>query len=102
MRSARASPKSRIFTRPLEVPMNDALRMSRREALGHRDADLHGPAPRQTLARHSLANRLAFQQLGDREANALILAKIVDREDVRVRERGHRLGLPLEPRQRLG
>ncbi len=48
------------------------------------------------------AQRLAFQKLHDGVGDAVLVAEVVDREDVRMRERRDRLRLSLEPRERLG
>ena len=48
------------------------------------------------------AQRLAFQQLRDRIGGPVLGSEVVDREDVRMRQRRDRLRLALEPRQRVG
>ena len=92
--SERARPKSRIFTRPADVRKTLSGFRSRctipfacaaeREPIGHRNTDLDGLSPGQTLSREPLAQRLAVEQLGDGEADSPCLADVVDRENVRV------------------
>ena len=82
----------------------------RRQVLGRNgvDSGQHlAAAPRQTgadvgegfVADDPTAQGLALQELGDRVDDPVGVAEVVDGEDVGVGERGHRLGLALEPRQ---
>ena len=48
------------------------------------------------------AQRLALEQLRDGVGDAVVRAEVVDREDVRMGQRGDRLGLALEARERVG
>ena len=59
-------------------------------------------APGQPLAVEALPQRLPLQQLHHGEADPAVLPEVVDGEDVRVRQRGDRLGLALEARRGLG
>ena len=51
-------------------------------------------------AAEARAQRLAFQQLGDRVMNAVLRAEIEDGQDVRMRQRGHRARLAIETVER--
>ena len=107
----RASPKSRILTRPSEVrktfsgfrsrwtipaacaaarPSAIAAPMSTRLALG------------QPLVGQALTQRLARQELGHGVRGAVDLAKVEERKNIGVRQRRDGAGLALEPRDRVG
>ena len=81
--------------------MNDALLVGCRERLRHLARVLDGPARRQRATRQAVTQRIAVQQFGDSEGDAVLRADVVNPDDVRVRERGQRLRLPLEPREPL-
>ena len=86
----------------LEVAVDDALAVRGGEA----PRDLERPVDR-LLLRHGravelAAQRLALEQLGHGVGDAVVRAEVVDREDVRMRERGDGLGLALEARERVG
>ena len=49
-----------------------------------------------------VAQRLAVEQLGDRVTDAVVVAEVVNRQDVGVRNRGHRTRLALEARDAIG
>ena len=49
-----------------------------------------------------VAKRLALEQLRDRVGHAILIPHIVNRQNVRVRQRRHRPGLALEARERVG
>ena len=82
--------------------MDDALVVRGGQAVGDlrrrsRTALRSGSAP----AGEPLAQRLALEQLHDRVGGRRpSLAEVVDREDVRVRQRGDRLRLALEAGER--
>ena len=106
-----ASPKSRIFTWPsfddekvlgLQVPVDDPLLMRRRKALGHLQRVIHGLLLRDRTGVELPAQRLAFQKLHDGIGRSLVRPEVVDRENIRMRQRRDRQGLALEPRQRVG
>jgi hypothetical protein len=87
----------------LQVPVDDPALVRRGEAL----RDLQAVVDRLPLRKLSTAvepslQRLSFEQLRDRVGNAVVPAEVVDREDVRVRERGDRQRLALEARQGVG
>jgi hypothetical protein len=77
--------------------VHDALAVRRGEAASH----LQPPVDRLLLRDRSTvdlaAQRLALQQLGHGIGDTVGLAEVMDGEDVRVRERGDRLRLGLEP-----
>lgn len=64
--------------------MNDPLRMGRGEAIGDRDADGDGLAPRQPGAAETTAKRRAFEQLRDGVSDAVVPPEVVDGQDVGV------------------
>jgi hypothetical protein len=80
--------------------MDDPLFVSGRQPFG----DLHGDLDRLTgghrPVREPRTQRLAFEQFHHRVRRVALAPEVVDGEDVRMRERRHRLGLPLEPRER--
>src|SRR5664280_1876297 len=85
----------------LQVPMDDSLLVCGGEALGDLEGAVQGLLLRDRSGVELAAHRLAFQQLHDGIGDARVRSKIVNREDVRMRECRDRLGLPLEPRQRV-
>jgi len=84
----------------LDIAMDDPALVSRGESLG----DLSAVFQRATRGDRALhqhrPQRVARDQFHDGEAKAAVLADIEDREDVRVRKRGHGTGLAFEPRER--
>src|SRR5262249_44383924 len=85
-----------------QVAVNDALRVRRREPLGDLVSNSGDPPRRQGARGQQTAEGLTFEQLRDRVGNPALAPEIVDREDVRLREAGDRLRLPLEPAERRG
>ena len=73
--------------------MDDAPVVRGREAI----CDLHGVfdslSSGQRTCAEPIAERFAFQQFRDYERRAVLLADVVNRQDVRVIERGGRLRL---------
>ena len=103
----RARPKSRILTSLAEVtkmlsgfrsrctiPFSCAAASPSAIA----DADLDRFAPGQALVQQPLPERLPLEQLHGGVEDAVLLAEIVNGEDVRVGHGGHRPGLALEAR----
>ncbi len=82
--------------------MDDAARVRGGEAVGDRGADLHRVAPRHRALLDPRAQRLALEQLHDGDRQAVDDRQLVNRQDARVRERGHRSRLGLEPAPHLG
>ena len=82
--------------------MDDAVRVRGRQTVGDERREFDGLLPRQPPACQPPPECLALQQLGDEVPHAVVRADVVNREDVRVRERGNRAGLALEPRERVG
>ncbi len=85
----------------LQIPVDDALLMGRGEALGDLERVVHGLLLRNRTGVELPAQRLAFQKLHDGVRDAVLVAEVVNREDVGMRERRDRLRLALEPRQRV-
>jgi hypothetical protein len=81
--------------------MHDAPGVRRGETPGDLLRPVHGLRLRDRPAVELPAQRLALEQLGDRVRDAVLRAEVVDREDVRVRQRGDRLSLALEARERV-
>jgi len=79
--------------------VNDSLRASGGEAFRDLARDPHDLARRGRPRVEQLPERLSFEELRDGVRDAVIVAEVVDREDVRVREPPDRLCLPLETSQ---
>ena len=106
-----ARPKSRILTCPSLVTKTFSGFRSRwmmpfscAAARPLRDLQrvVHGLLQGDRARVEPAAQRLALQQLHDGEGDAVVGAEVVDREDVRMRERRDGLRLALEPRERVG
>ena len=82
--------------------MDEALVVRRRQAARDLHADVDRLAHGQRAARQALAQRLAVEQFRDGVGQAVVRADVVDREDVRVRERGDGLRFALEAREPIG
>ena len=83
----------------LQVAVDDALLMCRRQASRHLNRVLDGLADGQRPARETLPQCLPIEHLGDDVGRRLVLADVEDREDVRMIERGGRAGFLLESLQ---
>ncbi len=103
-----ARPKSSTLARPscvtntfsgFEVAVDDSLLVRGRQALGDLRGELDRLAGRQGAVREPRAQRLALEQLHDGVGGGALAAEVVDREDVRMGERGDRLCLALEARE---
>jgi hypothetical protein len=86
----------------LQVAVDDAALVRRGEPGGDLRRDLHGLARRRRSAVQALAQRLAEEELHDRERLVALPADVVDGEDVGMREGGDRLRLALEAGERVG
>ena len=84
----------------LQVPVDDALLVRGGEAPGDLERVVHGLLLRNRAGVELAAQRLAFQKLHDGVGDAVLVAEVVDRQDVRMGERRDRLRLALEPGQR--
>ncbi len=89
--------------------MRDPAGVGAADRVGERDGHVEEPIERQTLLRDQLRERSSVDQFHRDEALVLRLLDAVDRDDVGVFERGHRLGFALEapalrgiPGRRLG
>ena len=80
----------------LQVPVDDARRVGGREPVGDRCAPLRDALAGDRAPPQPRAQRLALEQLGDHEGDALRLADVVEREHGGMVERRHRAGLALE------
>ena len=76
--------------------------MSDGQSLRDRSADLDGLPPRQRPLGQPAAEGLAFQQFHDDIGNGVLRIIVVDSEDVRVGERGKRLGLAFKASESFG
>ena len=85
----------------LQVPVNDPLLVSGREALGDLEGVVQGLLLGDGPGVERSAQRLAFQKLHDGVGDAVLRSEVEDREDVRVGKGRDRQGLALEPRQGL-
>src|SRR5437773_1298617 len=81
--------------------MDDPSLVGGRETPRDLQREVHGLLLRNGTGIESGAEGLAFQKLHDGIGDTLVSSEVVDREDVWMRERRDRLGLPLEPSQRL-
>ena len=82
--------------------MDDALLVGRRQPARDLGADLDGLAHGQGAARHALAQRLAFEQLRHDVGRALVVTRVVDRQDVGMVELARGAGLLLEAAEPVG
>ena len=85
----------------LEVAMHDAAVVRGREAFRDLERVLDGLARRNRGRREPRPKRLPLEKLHDGVDGAAVLADVVDGEDVRVRERRHRLHFAVEPGDRV-
>ena len=86
----------------LQIPVDDPLLMGGREAPGDLERIVHGLLLRNRAGVELSAQRLAFQKLHDGVGDPVLVAEVVDREDVLMGEGRDRLRFALEPRQRVG
>ncbi len=85
----------------LDVLMNDALGVCGVESVGNLNAQIEYRFDLQRLATDSVSERLPLQQFHGDEGSPIDLVDFMDRADVRVVQRGRRLGLPLEAAEGL-
>ena len=76
--------------------MNDALAVRCLQRFSDLDAELQGLLDGQRAALHPVTQGLAFQVLHHQEVHALLLADVVQRANVRMRQLGDGAGLALE------
>ncbi len=86
----------------LQVAMNHALAIRRCQAMRDLRRKLRGLAHRQRPGAHLLAQRFAFEQFTDEIRRALVNARVVNGQYVRMIQRRQRLGLLLEAPQPIG
>ena len=86
----------------LQIPVDDALLVRRRETMRHLARDVDGLADRQRACLQAVAQRLALEQLRDDVRSPVLVADVVDGEDVRVVERRGGLRLLREASQAVG
>jgi len=81
--------------------VHHAVALGRSQSVCNRRTDSPNLFPRHRAADRPevVAEVLAFEQLGDGEGDISLPAEVVDLEDARVREPGHRLGFTFEPRE---
>ena len=82
--------------------MNDPLPVSFVEGVGDLDPVAQGLLERKRPFEETIRQRLPFQVLHDEVFGIAVPANVVERADVRVRELGDRLRLPLEALPDLG
>ncbi len=83
----------------LQVPVNDAPLVRRRETLGDLKGVIHSLLLRNRTRVELAAQRLALQKLHDRVGCPLVGPEVEDREDVGMRQRRDRQSFALESRQ---
>ena len=76
--------------------MDDAVLVRSVEGLGDLRRDVERLSKRHRAARQALGQRLTGEMFHDEVGRAVVAADVVERADVRVRERGDGAGLPLE------
>ena len=91
----------------LQVAVGDALLMGAADRVGKRYREVEKPVDRQAAGRNHLVERLSLDELHGQEVEPFAIRTLgvldrVDRDDVRVVERGDDLGLALEALQPLG
>ena len=86
----------------LQVAMDEPAIVRRAQPTRRLARILDGLALGQRARDQRLAQRFAFQQLDHGIRGSVVLAEIVDRQDVRVRQRRDGPSLPLETRRRIG
>ena len=82
--------------------MHDALLVRGREAVRELHRVLDRLARRERSLQEALSKRFSVEQLHYGVDTVVLPAEIENCEDIRMRERRHRPGFPLEPRERLG
>ena len=85
-----------------EIPMHYASVMGSYQPADDLSSNFQGLRGSQVRTLHPLAERFTFQQLHDRKGHAILTTKVVDGEDVRVRESCDALRLAFEAGMRLG
>jgi hypothetical protein len=80
--------------------MDDALGVRGRQTVCDIRADLQNLPKRERGLVQPLTQRCAKKQFRDRVGDPVVHSEIVNREDVRMRERGHGSGFALETRAR--
>jgi hypothetical protein len=83
----------------LDVPVNDALRVSHLEGGRELDPELHGLVRGQATLGDTMFERLPLQELHDDERAAFVFADVVDRADSRMIEGRRGSGFSLEALQ---
>ena len=86
----------------LQIAMNDAHVMCRRQSATNLDGVLDNFLGRQRALGGRAAQRLAFQELRDDVRLAVVCAKVVHGDDVGVVQRGGRTGFLLESAEPIG
>jgi hypothetical protein len=86
----------------LQVAVDDSLLVSRGKAARDLKSDLDRTPDGHGRSADSRSEVLSFEQLADRIDGSAFVSKIVDREDVRVREGGDGSRLALEPSDSFG
>ena len=80
----------------LDVPVNDAALVPGGKPAGNLDRVFDRPSGCERAAVHLLAQRVPFEQLRDDERDALMNARVMDRDDIRVIQAGGGARLPFE------
>jgi hypothetical protein len=83
--------------RRLDVAMHDTDTMRGVERIGQRDSQIDDERRRKRSTREALLQRLALQEFHDQEGVTIDFSNVVQRADVRMRERCDCPGFSLEP-----
>jgi hypothetical protein len=81
--------------------VNNALEMGGSQTFGDGCGDLHRPAPVELRAPETPAQRLAFQQFSYGVTKTAMFAKIINAEQVGMRQRGNNAGFAMKAGQSL-
>ncbi len=82
--------------------MHDPALVSGGETASDLERVLDPLAARDRTGRQLVSQRLPGKELGDGVGDAVMYTEVVDAEEIRMRKRGDRLRLALEPRERRG
>ena len=86
----------------LQVAMGDVFAVGGRQAMRGLDGVIDGFAMRKGAARQNCAQGLAFEQFGHHERRAVVLADVVNAENIGMIERGDGTRFLLEAPQAIG
>jgi hypothetical protein len=86
----------------LHVPVDDPTGVGGGEATGHLGCPFQRGAEGRPATGEAVAQRLSLEQLGDEVGRTLVLAEVVDRDEVGMVQRARKARLLLEAAHQLG